>query len=145
MVRPLTLLLLLITASIWLTRHAWLTQPPLFQLASQLTETLGLSTPVAKRPELLSIASHAKLRTHHSRHYQIHGQIHNPTATPLAAPSILFIMLDRDNNTLDTIHYPAEAWQQNQQPIAANGLTEFVLQLPRWLDSSWGYQIRLID
>lgn len=145
MIRPLLLLLVLASLSLWLTRHAWLTNPSAYKVSSQLSEVVGLTPPSAQRPELLTIASHARLQSHRSRHYQIHGQIYNPTATPLAAPSIVFTQLDRDNQILDTIRYPANDWQNTSQAIPAHGFADFILQLPSWPDNSWGYQIQLSD
>lgn len=143
-------ILCVLLAILWFSQQAWLVIPKAYQAQAQLAQALGLQPLSANRPDLLNIASHAKLRddSNHS-HYVIHGQIHNPNAVPLHTPSIVLQQIGPDNRLIRQLNFAATTWQKPLQPIAANTLVEFAL--PVTIDSSstsnesWGYQLQLRD
>lgn len=143
-----TLFLSLVTSSAWLSRHVWLVNPSAYQASSTVLAKFGQAALTASRPELITIASHAKLGNHNQSQYNIRGQLYNPLNVPLTAPTIVFTQVDRDNRQLNQQHYPASSWllgNSNGNTIPAQGFVDFVLPVKDWPASSWGYQISLID
>ena len=135
--------------TLWLCRHVWLLQPSAFQLAQQLGASFNW-TPAAKRPELITLASHAKLQ-HRNGGYRIHGQLFNGQAVPLALPDIVFEQVDRDGQVIQHSRFSPQQWLGAQHPLLVHGqlptqqLIDFSLNVLHWPDASWGYRIQLRD
>lgn len=145
-------------AIFWLGQQAWLVNPRAYQVQAQIAQAFRLQPLSAKRPDLINIVSHAKLRDDDSQsHYVIHGQIHNPNAVPLQAPSIVVQQIGADGRMIRQLTFAPKSWRQPLRPVDPNELAEFSLPItPPHASSntpfgithsneSWGYQLQLLD
>lgn len=137
--------LILLIAGAYLSRHVWLANATGYRIANTAFSAVGLTTPSAQRPELITLASHAKLK-HPNGQYHIHGQLFNPLTIPLSKPDILLLQVDLDGQLIRQQRFTPLQWQVAVgESLPPQQLVEFTLAITEWPATSWGYRLHFID